>query len=119
MVATLSFYRKPIAEPSRERILAWQREQEFPICPNPDDPEACNVYRDLKFPDEVYERIEQFHEQKAATSSQETPRTGMTAAGPVYWGIGPPAGRVSTVCAPIATRGSRARAASTPSVSMR
>lgn len=52
--------------PTRERILAWQQEQEFPIIPDPDDPDAGNVYRDLKFPDNDYERIEEYHEQKAS-----------------------------------------------------
>jgi hypothetical protein len=47
--------------PKRERILEWMRKQEFPVCPNPDDPGQCNVYRNLEFPKEVYERIEQFH----------------------------------------------------------
>ncbi len=51
--------------PRRERILEWQKEQEFPICPNPDDPNSCNVYRDLQFPDHVYEHISGFYEQKA------------------------------------------------------
>src|ERR671923_2844628 len=51
--------------PRRERILEWQKEQEFPICPNPDDPDACNVYKDLRFPDHVYEAISGYHEQKA------------------------------------------------------
>ncbi len=51
--------------PKRQRILEWQREQDFPICPNPDDPQACNVYRDLRFPDDVYEKIEEFYEEKA------------------------------------------------------
>lgn len=46
--------------PRRERILAWQEEQEFPICPT-DDPDACNVYRDLRFPQEVYEHIQQYY----------------------------------------------------------
>lgn len=50
--------------PTRTRILEWQRHQEFPICPNPGDPDGCNVYRDLVFPDEVYERIEEYHLQK-------------------------------------------------------
>jgi hypothetical protein len=50
--------------PKRERILEWQSQQEFPICPT-SDPDACNVYRDLKFPDEVYEHIQQYYEQKA------------------------------------------------------
>jgi hypothetical protein len=53
--------------PKRERILQWQQEQEFPICPNPDDPDACNVYKDLTFPDDVYERIEEYHEAKASS----------------------------------------------------
>ncbi len=55
--------------PRRERILEWQKQQDFPICPNPDDPDACNVYKDLKFPDDVYENIEQYREQKAETES--------------------------------------------------
>lgn len=51
--------------PRRERILQWQSQQEFPICPNPDDRDACNVYKDLQFPEEVYEHITEYHEQKA------------------------------------------------------
>jgi hypothetical protein len=53
--------------PRRERILAWQKEQDFPICPNPDDPDSGNVYKDLKFPDEVYENIAEYYEEKAAS----------------------------------------------------
>jgi DNA primase large subunit len=51
--------------PRRERILEWQKQQEFPICPNPDDPDACNVYKDLQFPESIYEHITNYHEQKA------------------------------------------------------
>jgi len=51
--------------PRREKILAWQKEQGFPICPGGDDPDACNLYRDLKFPDGVYQDIQEYHEQKA------------------------------------------------------
>jgi hypothetical protein len=51
--------------PRRERILEWQGQQEFPICPNPDDPDACNVYNELQMPDEVYENIEEYREEKA------------------------------------------------------
>jgi DNA primase large subunit len=51
--------------PKRERILEWQAEQEFPICPTPDDPQTCNVYRELRFPDGVYEEIDEFWEEKA------------------------------------------------------
>ncbi|AFZ31509.1 hypothetical protein Glo7428_3020 [Gloeocapsa sp. PCC 7428] len=50
--------------PRRERVLEWQQQQDFPICPNPDDPDACNVYKDLQFPEEVYEHISEYHEQK-------------------------------------------------------
>ena len=57
--------------PSRQRIAEWQREQQFPICPAGDDPDACNLYRDLKFPDGVYEKIEQYHEQKAESEEQQ------------------------------------------------
>ena len=52
--------------PRRERILEWQDQQEFPICPNPDDPDACNVYRELDFPDEVFENIQDYHQDKAS-----------------------------------------------------
>jgi hypothetical protein len=53
--------------PRREKVLQWQAEQEFPICPNADDPNACNVYRDLQFPEDIYENIEEFYERKAET----------------------------------------------------
>ncbi len=48
--------------PSRERVMEWQARQEFPICPNPEDPRACNVYRELQFPEGVYEDIQEFYE---------------------------------------------------------
>ena len=51
--------------PSRERILEWQAQQQFPICPTPDDPRACNVYRELRFPEGVYEDIGEFWEERA------------------------------------------------------
>ena len=51
--------------PKREKILQYQAEQAFPICPHADDPDACNLYRDLKFPDGVYEKIAEYHEHKA------------------------------------------------------
>ncbi len=53
--------------PQRERILEWQSQQDFPICPNPDDPDSCNVYKDLQFPSEIYEQISEYHEQKSDT----------------------------------------------------
>jgi GNAT superfamily N-acetyltransferase len=51
--------------PRRERILEWQGQQDFPICPDPDDPDACNVYNELTFPDEMYKDIQQYREEKA------------------------------------------------------
>jgi hypothetical protein len=51
--------------PRRERILEWQRQQEFPICPFPEDPTGCNVYKDLEFPEEVYRKISDFYEDLA------------------------------------------------------
>jgi hypothetical protein len=53
-------YNPPRAERNRE----WQAQQEFAICPS-DDPDACNVYRDLKFPDHIYGNIQQYQEKKA------------------------------------------------------
>ena len=36
--------------PSRQRILEWQAQQAFPICPTPDEPSACNPYRNWSCP---------------------------------------------------------------------
>jgi hypothetical protein len=51
--------------PKRERILEWQAQQRFPICPTPEDPASCNVYRELRFPDHVYEEIDEYWEERA------------------------------------------------------
>jgi hypothetical protein len=56
--------------PKRARILEWQQKQDFPICPTPDDPDACNVYQDLQFPDHVYENISGYYEHKAEPKAQ-------------------------------------------------
>ena len=50
--------------PKRERIVEWQAQQEFPILPNPDDPDCGNLYRNLKFPQEIYRHIGHYQEQK-------------------------------------------------------
>lgn len=47
--------------PRRERILEWAQQQDFSICP---DPDACNIYKNLKFPCDNYENIEEYHENK-------------------------------------------------------
>lgn len=60
--------------PRRERILEWQAQQDFPICPTPDDPTTCNVYRELRFPQEVYDHISDFYEDHTeATEHPEHP----------------------------------------------
>ncbi len=51
--------------PKRERILQWQAQQDFPIIPDPEDPGSGNVYRELRFPDGIYEHITEFWEEKA------------------------------------------------------
>jgi hypothetical protein len=51
--------------PQRNKILEWQSQQDFPICPTPDDPNGCNVYRELQFPDQVYQHVEEFYEERA------------------------------------------------------
>ncbi len=51
--------------PNQERVLEWQSQQDFPICPNPDDPDSCNVYKDLQFPSEIYEQISEYYEEKS------------------------------------------------------
>ena len=50
--------------------MEWQAQQDFPILPNGDDPDAGNVYRDLTFPDGVYSDIAEYHEQKAEAGSE-------------------------------------------------
>jgi len=50
--------------PTRERILEWQTHQEFPIVPRAEDPDSGNVYKDLRFPERVYDHITEYYEQK-------------------------------------------------------
>jgi DNA primase large subunit len=57
--------------PKRERILEWQSLQDFPICPDSDDPSSCNVYSELRFPDGIYENIGQYWEEKADTGDDD------------------------------------------------
>ncbi len=52
--------------PKRERILEWQSQQEFSILPDPEDPDCGNLYRELQFPEQVYEHIQGYYEEKAA-----------------------------------------------------
>ncbi len=56
--------------PRRDKILEWQKHQDFPICPNPDDPDACNVYNELAFPDEVFEDIQEYRVERQSADPQ-------------------------------------------------
>ena len=60
---------KGYSPPRREKILQWQEQQDFDICPNPDDPDACNVYNELTFPDELYDDIQEYREERQAADS--------------------------------------------------
>ena len=55
---------KGYSPPRREKILEYQDQQDFQICPNPEDPEACNPYAELQFPDEVYDSIQEYQEKR-------------------------------------------------------
>ncbi len=55
--------------PKRDKILEYQSQQDFKIIANPDDPDEGNVYKDLDFPDAVYEHIAQYREKKAHANS--------------------------------------------------
>ena len=55
--------------PNREKILQWQKEQDFQICPNSDDPDACNVYNELDIPQEVLEDIQEYQEKRQTVDS--------------------------------------------------
>lgn len=50
--------------PRRDRLMEWQREQEFQFM-DPSDPDNGNLYRNLKFPQEVYEHIGHYQEAKS------------------------------------------------------
>jgi hypothetical protein len=53
--------------PKAQKIQQFQEQQSFPICPNGTDPDGCNVYKNLKFPDGVYEHIQEYYEQKVGS----------------------------------------------------
>jgi len=67
--------------PRRERILEWQAQQDFPICPTPDDPQACNLYRELRFPDSVYEEIGEFWSQSDDAEKSDTAQSASNSGG--------------------------------------
>lgn len=50
--------------PKRERIIEWMEQQGFPICPDAGNPDACNVYKNLNFPEKIYKHISQYQSAK-------------------------------------------------------
>ncbi|MDQ2945633.1 MAG: hypothetical protein M3Y27_06780 [Acidobacteriota bacterium] len=56
--------------PRRDRVLEWMQKQGFPICPNPENPDSCNLYKNLEFPQEVYEHIGDYRAQKAEVANE-------------------------------------------------
>lgn len=50
--------------PKRDKILDFQSRQDYPIIEDVDDPDLGNVYKDLRFPDEVYAHIEHYREER-------------------------------------------------------
>ncbi|MBM7114568.1 hypothetical protein [Archangium primigenium] len=62
--------------PRREKVLEFQARQDFPICPNPEDPDAGNVYKDLEFPEHVYAHISEYREQQAHAHDAEANAAG-------------------------------------------
>ena len=55
--------------PRRDKILDYQSKQDFPIIPDVDDPDSGNLYRNLKFPDEIYDHIGHYQEAKLESGS--------------------------------------------------
>ena len=51
--------------PGRPKIMEYQAKQSFPIIPEASDPDEGNVYRDLDFPQHVYDHIHEYRQQKA------------------------------------------------------
>ncbi|HZS93502.1 MAG TPA: hypothetical protein VFA78_01795 [Chloroflexota bacterium] len=55
--------------PKPQTIQQWQQMQDFSICPQSDDPNACNVYDHLQFPDKVYDEIGEYWEDRVESAS--------------------------------------------------
>ena len=52
--------------PRRERLLEWQSEQDFQFI-DASDPDSGNLYRNLKFPQEIYQHIGHYQDAKASS----------------------------------------------------
>lgn len=47
--------------PKRERVIEWMNQQDFPICEDAGNPDSCNIYKEVNFPPEVYEKISSYY----------------------------------------------------------
>jgi hypothetical protein len=57
--------------PRREKILDYQSQQSFAIIEHPENPDLGNVYRDLTFPDALYDHIGAYREQQHAAHARD------------------------------------------------
>jgi len=57
--------------PRREKLMEYQAKQDFPIVPNADDPDSGNLYRELDFPDDVFEHIEEYRTDKTQAEEHQ------------------------------------------------
>lgn len=48
--------------PKPGRILEWMSQQDFEICDTSQGADTCNVYKSLKFPHEVYDKISSYYQ---------------------------------------------------------
>ena len=55
--------------PGRQKLLQYQEQQDFPLVPNPEDPDSGNLYRELTFPEDVFEDISEYYEHKTEAAS--------------------------------------------------
>jgi hypothetical protein len=55
--------------PRKDRVMEWQAKQEFPICPDSDNPDACNVYKTMEFSKDTYENIGHYREEKTESET--------------------------------------------------
>ena len=53
--------------PRRDRLIEWQSEQEFQFI-DAGDPDSGNLYRNLKFPQEIYDHIGNYQGAKAESA---------------------------------------------------
>jgi len=68
----LQVQERDYSPPKRDRLLQWQAQQDYAIIENPDDPNSGNLYRELRFPDGIYDHIHDFWEEKVEAEEKES-----------------------------------------------